>query len=323
MTDKQNTAFLITIDTEGDNAWAAPCAPSTRNAGYLPRFQALCEQNGLKPTYLTTWEMAHDQAFQDFASDALARGTAEVGMHLHPWHQPPYSVSLTTADWRHTPYLVEYPLKAMREKIKALTAHLEDTFETKMVSHRAGRWAFDERYAGVLIDEGYLVDCSVTPHVSWHMHPGIPDGSGGVDYRDFPELEYFLSLDNIALAGDSPLLELPMTTFSRAHEHSWRASLRPNSLALRVAERLRPSVVWLRPNGSNRRQLLWVLRQVRMENRPYAEFMLHSSELMPGGSPTFQTAASIERLYEDLEALFEEAADHFRGMTLATYRTTR
>jgi hypothetical protein len=36
--------------------------------------------------------------------------------------------------------------------------------------------------------------------------------------------------------------------------------------------------------------------------------MLHSSELMPGGSPTFTTEASIERLYDDLDALFSEAS---------------
>lgn len=316
-------AFLITIDTEGDDAWSASREPSTKNAGYLPRFQALCERYGLKPTYLTTWEMAHDPVFQEFALDALAHGTAEVGMHLHPWHQPPYDMSLTDSDWRHTPYLIEYPPQAMREKIKTHTAHLEDTFRTKMVSHRAGRWAFDEIYARMLVEEGYLVDCSVTPHVSWRGQAGAPGGAGGTDYRCFPEQEYFLSLDNIAQAGDSLLLELPMTIVSRFPGWGSYWPARSNSLALRIAERLRPSVVWLRPSGRNRRQLLWAMRQVRLQNRPYAEFMLHSSELMPGGSPTFRTAASIERLYADLEMTFAEAADHFRGMTLAAYRETR
>ncbi len=30
----------------------------------------------------------------------------------------------------------------MREKVDYMTRLLEDTFQTKMVSHRAGRWAF-------------------------------------------------------------------------------------------------------------------------------------------------------------------------------------
>src|SRR5512144_2975448 len=46
-------SFLITIDTEGDNLWSRPREITTGNARYLPRFQALCEKYGLKPTYLT------------------------------------------------------------------------------------------------------------------------------------------------------------------------------------------------------------------------------------------------------------------------------
>ena len=38
------TAFLITIDTEGDNLWACPREITTYNSHYLPRFQQLCER---------------------------------------------------------------------------------------------------------------------------------------------------------------------------------------------------------------------------------------------------------------------------------------
>ena len=37
------------------------------------------------------------------------------------------------------------------------------------------------------------------------------------------------------------------------------------------------------------------------------ELMLHSSELMPGGSPTFRREEQIETLYADLEKVFKEA----------------
>ena len=48
-------------------------------------------------------------------------------------------------------------------------------------------------------------------------------------------------------------------------------------------------------------------------------FILHSSELMPGGSPTFPTDDAIESLYEDLESVFADAAEHFRGATLSEF----
>jgi hypothetical protein len=49
------------------------------------------------------------------------------------------------------------------------------------------------------------------------------------------------------------------------------------------------------------------------------EFMLHSSELMPGGSPTFKDAPEIERLYEHLEMLFEDLATWCCGTTLKEF----
>jgi hypothetical protein len=43
---------------------------------------------------------------------------------------------------------------------------------------------------------------------------------------------------------------------------------------------------------------------------------------MPGGSPTFATAASIDGLYRDLEALFMYIAPHFSGETLTGFGQT-
>src|SRR5437868_15529574 len=116
-------AFLITIDTEGDNLWSRPEVVTTENARYLPRFQSLCERYGLKPTYLTNYEMATDAAFIAFATAALARGTAEVGMHLHAWNSPP-AHPLTDKDHWHQPFLCEYPEAVLRAKVRAMPAVL-------------------------------------------------------------------------------------------------------------------------------------------------------------------------------------------------------
>ena len=92
-------AFLITIDTEGDNLWRNRRTITTRNTLFLPRFQALCEKYGFKPTWLTNYEMASDPAYVEFARDVIARGQGEVGMHLHAWNSPP-EAPLTDDDWR-------------------------------------------------------------------------------------------------------------------------------------------------------------------------------------------------------------------------------
>jgi len=308
-------AFIITIDTEGDNLWENHNLISTKNTHYLPRFQALCEKYAFKPVYLTNYEMAVDDDYVAFARDVIARGTGEVGMHLHAWNSPPLD-PLTDDDWRYKPYLIEYPAGLIRSKVEFMTRLLEDTFQTKMLSHRAGRWAFNEYYAALLIEFGYVVDCSVTPKVNWQFSPGNPEGKGGTNYRDFPSHAYFMDEKNIARAGTSSLLEVPMTI---QYKHSGLMNSLKSGYDRLRGKRRSPSVNWLRPSGGNVESMKRVVRQSLDEGHDYVEFMLHSSEFMPGGSPTFATEQHIERLYQDLEQLFSWLSERTVGKTLAEY----
>jgi hypothetical protein len=311
--------FLVTIDTEGDDMWRRPRVVETRNAEFLPRFQGLCEKYGLTPTYLTTHEMAVSPVFRELGLDVLKRNAGEIGMHLHAWHSPP-DHSLTGDDTRHHPYLIEYPVEVMRAKIGRLTDLLEDTFGASMVSHRSGRWSFSATYARLLLERGYRVDCSVTPHVSWRWKLGDPARTGGTDFSDFPDRAYFLDLDDISRPGTSALLEVPVTIMRcRQSLHArLRGVLPPTPLTAGVINRLCPAR-WLRPTGRNLAHLLRIVDRAAAEERRYVECMLHSSELMPGGSPAFPTGASVQALHEDLERLFEHATRLFDGATLAQF----
>lgn len=312
-------AFLISIDTEGDGSWWRPRTIETKNAAFLHRFQALCERYRLAPSYLATYEMACSPIFRAFGLDILRRNTAEIGMHLHAWHSPP-DHPLTADDHLHHPYLIEYPPAVMQAKIARLTDLLEDTFGTKMVSHRAGRWSFNATYARFLLERGYRVDCSVTPHVSWRWTAGDPRGVGGTDFSAFPDCAYFVDLEDVGRAGDSALLEVPVTVMpsAPAMPPAVHTLLRSTRLTAGAVNRLVPPR-WLRPNGKNLRHLLRIVDWAAAGQRRYVQFMLHSSELMPGGSPVFPTDASIQTLYEHLETLFEHATRFFDGATLARF----
>jgi hypothetical protein len=316
-----DTPFIITIDTEGDDLWGKPREITTRNAEYLPRFQALCERFGFKPVYLTNYEMAMSNVFVEFARDVLARGAGEVGMHLHAWNSPPL-VPLTSDDFRHQPYLIEYPDPVMKEKIKVVTRLLEDRFDQAMLSHRAGRLGFDGRYAAMLLDEGYRVDCSVSPGLDWRGTPGDPNGNGGTDYTHFPHDPYFLGPIDISAPASAGLLEVPMTIRPSAlrRRAPWVYRI---PLLRQTANRLvSPALNHLCPAESNLRGMLRATRTARAESAVHLDFSLHSSELMPGGSPTFRDATDIERLYEDLEILFGEVSAWCRGMTLKEFHAS-
>lgn len=311
--------LLISIDTEGDNVWARPAEIQTANARYLPRFQRLCEQFGFPPTYLVNYEMAIDPEFQRFGRTVLAEGTAEIGMHLHPWYSPPAAAAYDPG--RPHFYAFELPEEALAAQIGGLTDILGDAFGARPVSHRAGKWGFDERVARILVRHGYLVDCSVTPGISWRGRKGDPLGRGGPDYRTCRSHPYFLDVDDVRSPGVSPLLEIPVTIHPNYGPLARSLSSRSRHIHALMRRCLGPSHTWLRPNGRNLPGMLRIVDRAVTEGDPVMLFALHSSELMPGGSPTFQSEAQVEALYIQLEVLFRRARrSGVTGTTLRGYR---
>jgi hypothetical protein len=264
--------------------------------------------------------MAKCTSFKKFGRNILKCKTGEIGMHLHAWNTPPL-IPLTKDDFVFQPYLIEYPKDIIRQKVAVMTDLLEDTFGVKMISHRAGRWSFNETYAQILVEKGYRVDCSVTPYVSWKQTPGNLKQVGGIDYTQFPDYSYFLSPNDISCPGNTPMLEVPVTIVStqRFLINLFCRTFKIFPLAQRAQNRFFPAVYWLRPNGRNLSDLLHIVNQAIREKRSYVEFMIHSSELMPGGSPTFPDKKAIEALYNDLEILFGMVRKNFIGATLKEY----
>lgn len=333
--------LLITIDTEGDNAWAGKGYENhTRNARYVPRFHRLCVRYGFKPTYLVTHEMARDDGFVAFARDALARQECEIGCHPHAWNQPPEH-AVTSNDTRHLPYLIEYPASIMERKVALLTDLIRERFGVTPTSHRAGRWAMNTAYARILTDLGYTVDTSVTPHdrdavrdrpFPDHVNVPIPD------YSTFPSAPYFVHEDDFSRPGDTALLEIPMTIVPR-YAPRWRALYwaTPWRQVRRAARAVfGQPIAWFRPNGRNDRSMHAIAdaklagdtsTSAQSNNRDsrvgddYLMLMLHSSELMPGCNPTFRNQSDIDGLYGSLEYLFHSLANRgVRGFTCRDYR---
>lgn len=303
-------AILVTIDTEPDDLWSFAKETTTRNARFLPRFQALCEKNGLRPTYLVDYDMARDDDFRRFGRSVISAGTAEIGMHLHAWSTPPF-FPLDNRGLK--PYLVEYTEEAIAAKIDSATDAIIEAFGVRPSSHRAGRWAFDERYLRVLESRGYLVDCSVTPFA-----PLKPSSASSAykprGFESFPTRAYFMDRDDISRPGGSAVLELPMTV----RRPGGIAASALSALSPRATRKIFP-LSWFRPDGTNLQSLLDLARRAEARGE-YLEFMIHSSELMPEGSPSFPDAASVERLYSDLETLFSAVHGSFECMTLREYR---
>ncbi len=319
--------FIITIDTEADNQWTRSDTLEVKNIEYIPRFQELCDTYHFKPTYLITHEMARSEKFIKNIGVYQTEGRAEIGAHLHPWTTPPF-VPLTANDMKYHPFPHEYPEEALREKLTVLTDTIEKNFGTRPLTFRAGRYGFDGKVASILSDLGYIADCSVTPLVSWKNILGNPQGKGGPDFSGMLPHPYFLDLSDCMKAGNSRLLEVPVSIFFlqgprfNTYFHLLKTYCKdPQSLMLRGLYKLGVRPAWFRPlPGKDAEELMKVYQTARLSGLDYVEMILHSSELMPGGSKNTKTKGSIEKMYEIFHALFRFLShEHVEGVTLAEY----
>lgn len=290
---KAVSCFLITVDTEGDNLWrnmssrnSVEYRHTVSNGRYLPRFQQLAERYGFVPTYFVDYEMSYSPDLIDMASCAAGQGRLEIGMHMHAWTCPPwYGLKGEISN----PYITEYPKELVSMKVKTLTDRLREAFHRDITSARSGCWGINEDYVDALLFENYIADCSVTPGIDWREDLG-QTGCQGPDYSKSGKQPYILKQD-----GKRTLFEIPVTI----GEHGARK-------------------IWLRPNGSNLQEMKALAKAHQQDD--YLEFMIHSSELMPWGSPSFRSKFAIEKLYLDMEDLFSYLRElGFRGCGVSAY----
>ena len=313
--------LLITIDTEEDDAWSGQQRIATENVRFVSRFQALSERFGFRPTWLTDEPVLSDPRFADALGASVAEGNAEIGAHLHPWSCRPFPGD-ALPDQSEQVYPHELSEADFRAKMERIVGLILDRFGQRPVSYRAGRWGFVREHIPWLLDLGIRVDCSVTPHISWRRHPGKRGGRGGIDFRGAPRVPYWVDPANLLVPGRGEMLELPLTVSYLGGPFSHPA-LRPAGNRLRytplgaVFRRLGWTAIPFRPwPGRSTEVLLGFLREAERSGLPYLMLMFHSSELMPGGSPYNPDEDSVERMYLQLETLFESLRS--RGLEGAT-----
>jgi hypothetical protein len=212
------------------------------------------------------------------------------------------------------------------EKLRRLTAQIYERTGVAPRSYRAGRWGFSAEHIPSLISHGYLVDCSVTPLRSWKRVRGVTEG--GPDFRAAPAAPYFLDPDDVCRAGESRLLEVPVTILftrssiarsRRMQQLYYRYGRTIPGRALNKLFRLDPQ--WVRPYPHmSAKHLIAVYEAASRVELPAVEMMFHSSELMAGGSPYNRDEAAVEGLYGKFETLFARLRDDgCRGTTLTEF----
>jgi len=301
--------FVVTIDTESDDCWEKAEKIGLENLHEIPRFQELCDEYDIVPTYLVTYECATRDEAVSVLKPILDRGKCEIGHHLHSWTTPPFQkegLQGVDTSWLHA-YQSELPDSLFEEKSHALKKEIEHSYGISPKSHRAGRWGIDQRGINWLIKNGFTVDTSVVPLTSYANSAGIGGTGGGAEfYRAKRQPFYWSSTET----KGATLLEIPVTidvpdNLSCRMCSGW---LSKGFFAAGFVDRLlrRLGGGWaLRPKPWYPEGTLpdIIARGIKQKAAVF-NFMLHSSELSLGTSPSSRNEDDQGRVWRHIEEVF-------------------
>ncbi len=302
-----NLKLIVTVDTEEEGLWRSQfdlAGNTVRNVRGIPRFQSLCDDFSIRPTYLVDTPVAESDEAVGVLCPIHDSSRCEIGTHLHPWCAPPFGESTSC----HNSYMCNLPESLQREKLARLTSRIAERFGRRPTSFRAGRYGLDITGARILEELGYTVDSSVINYTDFTYQ-------SGPDFRKTPTAPYWVGGDDLRVPCErGRLLEVPVTVgFNRVNFD--RADRIQTLLKSRPLRRLRLVGIADRtgllrrikfsPEQADAARMNRLADMVVARGAPCVVLMLHSSSLEAGHSPYVPDAGRLEQFYADLEATFE------------------
>ena len=179
--------FLITIDTEEEFDWDGPFerrGHTTITVPMLEKYQEFVEKYGVKP----------DDTAAAFLKTVTGRQGATVGVHLHPWINPPFEEEIN----QHNSFAGNLPKELEEQKLVTLRDAIREKIGVTPNIYRAGRYGIGPNTTEILLKHGFVIDSSIRPRFDY-------SGEGGPDFLSVGSEPYWWG------EGEQ-LLEVPLTT---------------------------------------------------------------------------------------------------------------
>lgn len=292
--DSFGQRVLLTVDTEEEFDWNAPFSRDRhglRHVAAIPRFQAFCEKLGAHPVYLVDWPIANDPAAAEIIGDAVARGTADVGIQLHPWVNPPFDEQVN----EFNSYAGNLPRELEAAKFTALRDRIEQAFGTAPKIYRAGRYGLGPNTAEILKQCGIVLDTSVRSLFDYRAQQGP-------DYSDHPLAPYWVD-------SEHSLLELPVTTvywglLRQLGKHLHRAQRHLPTFFAGLSRFYLLERIALTPEGVTTEEAIRGIDIALDDGLPLLVLSFHSPTLAPGHTPYAANEAEVEAVYDWLTRIY-------------------
>lgn len=315
--------LIITIDTESD--WLDKSANTLENMKSLEMIAELFIKYGMRPTYLITYEVAIHKEYAAELRRMQDAGLCEVGTHLHVWSTPPFTKDNGNGVDTHLIDGLQSELtnEEFYGKMTALHNAVGDAMAHRPTSHRAGRWAIDNRTMHWLADNGYLCDTSVCPKTDWTFEKGVRENIKTNTFNA-PEHAYFPHKDDLTIEGGKDALdivELPVTHIPANYifgGSSSKVSKKINNLFRNLGARVHQDIL-LRPSYYMPPKTFYKISEhLYNDGRENYVMMFHSSECHVGTSPQSKSEKRYSMLMHRLELSLKAAKNSgLKGCTLS------
>lgn len=307
MAARPEVLLAIGVDVEEEGLFRGhhPRRPAgVANVAYLQRLEFIPRHFGLPLTLLATYPVIQDPACREVLLTWRDQYAAELGAHPHVWNTPPFTPE---EPWQ-TGQLARPALLA---KLDHLLAEHERLLGRPSRCLRMGRFEMPAWLAEHLPGRGILVDSSLLP-----LH--------GQDSLDWP----FLCPADPHPWGEGPareqgLWEAPLTVAPLVADSQGLALRLAQALPHGLGQRLLTSFAHLGAVGVQptmfREPIMRLAARLHLgRGGRVLNMFLHSSELMPGGSPDYASEAAVRQLLNRIAGFLEWLFSRYavRGVTL-------
>jgi hypothetical protein len=302
---RRPVSVVVTIDTEEDNWFPARDGITVENVRGIPRLQAIFDRHGIRPTYLTTYQVMVRPWAAALLAEIHHSGRGELGTHLHPWNTPPLLEHFSPENTS----LRKLPADLQRAKLETVTAAIRSATGIQPTAFRAGRWSVSPTVIRTIAEAGYRTDSSVLPYVFW---PTVGDGPS---FHRVPVAPYCLDGqgDVETHVPHGPVVEvLPTVGFTR-----WPWTRCGPLLQLLRSKPLRPfhlpgvlarvgalDCIPLSPEATSLEMMRRVTSVAVRNGIDTLNLFFHSGALMPGKSPFVNSTEQLEEFLQRIDSFF-------------------
>jgi hypothetical protein len=292
------TRFSLTVDTEEEFAWGQGFARDQHGTDSVPAIaegQRFFAGAGVVPLYYVDTPVISADAAPDVIGPVVADGSADIGVHLHPWVTPPFVEAVSS----YNSYAGNLPEAIERSKLRTIRDLVEQRIGHRPIAYRAGRYGIGPNTLAILKDEGFRCDSSIRSLFTYHE-------DGGPDFRNCGLTPYW--------AGeDGAILELPLTTVFTGRGSRFgrtvygRLDAVPSLRAMLARSRLIERIP-LTPEGIPLAKACDAIDVAQDIGLPLLTFSFHSPSLAPGYTPYVRTRADLAAFYRWFDGVFDHLA---------------